>query len=146
MNEIKDKIEGICQDCIYLNTIMPIIKELQQKNKTLKEKLDISVSDYDIVYDYFSQINKILNTELIEEIKNKIIYLQKRDDILTEFEKWLEETIKALKLSQQKILNFNISNSSKARNIREFNLRIITNSICLDKLQELKRGKNVNSK
>ena len=70
------------------------VKQLQQENKELKEKLDISETNYDIIYDYFSQINKILNTKLIEEIENKILYFQKRDNILTEFEKWLEEDFK----------------------------------------------------
>ena len=95
MNKEIDKIEGICQDCIHLNKIMPIIEQMKKEN---------------------------------EELNN----------ILTEFEKWLEEEIKKLKQSKQEIINLNISNTSKAINIREFNIRITTNSICLDKLQELK--------
>ena len=81
----------------------------------------------------FLLLNRKINTLEKEYVNYK--------NILTEFEKWLEEEIKKLKQSQQELLNLNISKNSKIIHIKEFNLRISTSSICLDKLQELKEGK-----
>ncbi len=68
-------------------------QRLIKENKELKEKLDISETNYDIVYDYFTQINKLLGTELYNEVLDEILKLKRNNNTLTEFEKWLEEIL-----------------------------------------------------
>lgn len=48
------------------------LRQLQQENEQLKEELDISNTNYDILYDYFSQISKLLKADTCEEILNVI--------------------------------------------------------------------------
>ena len=38
--EIENKIKGICQDCMWLEKIEPIINQLQQENEKYKEVID----------------------------------------------------------------------------------------------------------
>ena len=38
--EIENKIKGICQDCMWLEKIEPIINQLQQENQKYKEVID----------------------------------------------------------------------------------------------------------
>ena len=45
---------------------------LHQEIKELKEKLDIETNNYEIIYDYISQINRLLGVETCEEILEKI--------------------------------------------------------------------------
>ena len=99
--------------------LMSYAEQLQQENEELKKQVEIK------------------NDGFMASINETCEYAT----ILTEFEKWLEEEIKKLKQSQQELLNLNISKNSKIIHIKEFNLRISTNSICLDKLQGLKEGK-----
>ena len=108
------------------NTLCDIekyIEQLQQENKELKEKLDISEANYDIIYDYFSQVNKLLGTELCEEAIEEILKLKRNNNILTEFERWLGKEKKKLDTSNE---------------FDRYGRLIIID--CLDKLQELKRG------
>ncbi len=49
MSEIENKIGGICQDCMHLSKIMPIIEELQQKNEEIIKtyaKIRDEICDY----------------------------------------------------------------------------------------------------
>ena len=39
MSEIENKIGGICQDCMYLSKIMPIIEQLQEENEEINNIL-----------------------------------------------------------------------------------------------------------
>ncbi len=104
MSEEIDKIEGICQDCIHLSKIMPIIEQLQQENEELKEQLKIN--------------NQAFNFN-VKTIKKH----NKENDILTEFEKWIEELIKKL--------NYNDFDKYAKGYLQ----------MCKGKLQELKEGK-----
>ena len=113
----------------YALAIAKAYEKLEQENKKINEK--------NKKIQFENTYTNIVHNAFQTEKKEKRYY----ENIVTEFEKWLEEEIKKLKQSQQKIINLNISNTSKAIRIREFNLRITTNSICLDKLQELKEGK-----
>ena len=79
MSEEIDKIEGICQDCVYLNKIMPVIEQLQQENKELKEK------NKKIKFE--NTYTNIVHNAFQTEKKEKRYYV----NILTEIEKWLEE-------------------------------------------------------
>ena len=134
------------------------IEQLQQENKNLKEKINISETNYDIIYGYFSKVNELLETELCEDAINKILHLQKENkelkianklhckkykkfvkdnhelvcklNILTEFEKWLEEQIiEASKLNC-------VFTDDEVKDIVLANMELE-----LKKLQELKEGK-----
>ena len=133
MSEKIDKIEGICQDCIHLNKIMPIIKQLQQENKELKETLKGTTHCFDQEeHQKLKQENKELKEKLkkiqFENTYTNIVHnafqtekKEKRyyENILTEFEKWLEK--------------------EKSKNgLNDFYALGIYKS--LDKLQELKEG------
>ena len=107
----------------YALAIAKAYEKLEEENKNLKEKLEENTKIY------------LHTSKYASKMEEKYVEL---NYILTEFEKWLEEEIKKLKQSQQELLNLNISKNSKIIHIKEFNLRISTNSICLDKLQELK--------
>ncbi len=67
---------------------------LYEENKSLKEKLDIAETNYDIAYGYMSMVCEILDTELIEDAVNEILKLKRNNNTLIEFEKWLEEDFK----------------------------------------------------
>lgn len=69
--------------------LMSYAEQLQQENENLKEKLDISEINYDIIYGYFAQINKLLGTELCEEVLNKIIQLQQENEELKKRLNWI---------------------------------------------------------
>ena len=147
--------KGYCSDCKELNCIdnfphkkiVKAIEHLQQENQRLKQQ--------NINKDTRNSRQRVANAKLIKENKelkdkikikdsissNSIKDLYQYATILTGFEKWLDEEIKKLKQSQQEIINLNISNISKATNIREFNLKITANLICFEKLQELKESK-----
>ena len=85
----------------YALAIAKSYEKLEQENKELKEKLDISEANYDIIYDYFSQVNKLLGTELCEEAIDEIIKLKRNNNILTEFEKWFEKQMNFYKINNQ---------------------------------------------
>ena len=93
----------ISQDSTKL--LLNYIEQLQQENKELKEILENN-----------SKIN-IADHKYASEIEDKYLI---EHNILTEFEKWLEERIKSTKLSL---------------------IEIITFKRCLEELQELKEGK-----
>ena len=147
--EIKEIIDKIKQEEFpYALAIAKAYEKLQQENKHLKEKLDIADTNYDIIYDYFSKVNELLGTELCEEVLTEILKLKseneelkkyccKRNDccgrikennkptdseVLTEFEKWLDNKINFYKN------NFQGYSYERYKEI-------------LDKLQELKEGK-----
>ena len=120
--KIIDKIKQ--EEFPYALAIAKAYEKLQQENKHLKEKLDIADTNYDIIYDYFSKVNELLGTELCEEVLDKISKLKQENkelnNILIEFEKWLEENY-CLYIPEVK------QNSAIGK--------------VYDKLQELKEGK-----
>ncbi len=73
------------------------IEKLQQENKSLKEKIDIAETNYDIIYGYFTQVNELLGTELCEEVLDKILKLKRENKELknkqNKFEKDCKEMI-----------------------------------------------------
>ena len=97
--------------------------KLQQENKELKEKNKklINLISNEIVADF--DYDSVLKEELNEErTRNIVLQESKRitENILTDFEKRLEEKINSPKLSL---------------------IEIITFKRCLEELQELKEGK-----
>ena len=159
--EIKEIIDKIKQEEFpYALAIAKAYEKLQQENKHLKEKLDIADTNYDIIYDYFSKVNELLGTELCEEVLSEILKLKseneelkkyccKRNDcggrikennkptdseVLTEFEKWLEEAKECIKFPVLHAENI------YARNVGYY----FALKDCKDKIQELKEVKIMN--
>ena len=56
--EIENKIKGICQDCMWLEKIEPIINQLQQENQQLKDRINKAAE-----YIYDEDILKILKED-----------------------------------------------------------------------------------
>ena len=105
-NRIKDKIRNICQNCICLDKIVPIINEMLKeaykegleqgkfdKKMENEELLHLVTNKVMLDYDYDSILKKQLEKErlqyiALQESKNMA------ENILNNFEKWLEEKIK----------------------------------------------------
>ena len=97
------------------------IEQLQQENKELKEILENN-----------SKIN-IADHKYASEMEDKYLI---EHNVLTEFEKWLETKL-------QKESKVETSNETTSKVI--LNKKYYVFNECLDKLQELKEGKNEKS-
>ena len=109
-----DVVDSICPKCgeRYSTNYSRVVYDLQQENKELKERLDIEIQNH------------------IMSDKNYCEIICNYKNILTEFEKWIEEQINNI---------YGIDNK-----YGEFDTIIETYQDCLDKLQELKEVKNDN--
>ncbi len=101
---------------VYCLFIIKQIEQLQQENKglfvenmKLKDKLEKQRKEYQKTY---------------KDVREEIKELKQQNNILTEFEKWLEKTINYLNRNKESYENYRV--------------QILTYKYCLDKLQELK--------
>lgn len=62
LSKCKD-IDCICQDCMWLEKIEPIINQLQQENQSLKKQLDGIREERDYLFNKLSTENKNLTVE-----------------------------------------------------------------------------------
>lgn len=103
-DKIKENFEKLEQNYIREHTTTihgyteEYVKKLQQENKQLKEQLDISETNYEIIYGYFTQISELLEEEICEGMLDKIIkfknQLKQRKEVIDEAIKYvLEHTI-----------------------------------------------------
>ena len=63
---------------ISLKDAIETKQKLEKENQYLKEKLELSETNYDIIYDYFSQLGELLNEDTCEGILEKINILIKK--------------------------------------------------------------------
>ena len=76
MSVMLDKLEGTCQDCIYLEKIKPLFEKLEKENKILRENAEHN----DKVVDKVNWENMLLkkeNKQLKEEKRKVRDYINK---------------------------------------------------------------------
>ena len=54
MSVMLDKLEGTCQDCIYLEKIKPLFEKLEKENKILKQNAENNDKVIDKAIEYIS--------------------------------------------------------------------------------------------
>ena len=119
-NYVRDKIQGICQDCIYLNKIVPIINEMLSEQYV--NGLEQSRFDKRMLADENEQLKKALMQD-----HNKIKYWT---NIVEDLEKFLDDVLNELK-----------ENDVYDRSDYEIG-QIIATECFIEKIQELKGENN----
>ena len=127
--EAKKLVDTIKQEEFpYALAIAKAYEKLEEENKELKEQINIMSEAFDELehqkQDY-TQIN-------ILEMK-----LEKENNILTEFEKWLENEAKRKKTLQEQFFE---PKNKQGIIFEKLNSQVAFIDSCLDKLQELKEG------
>lgn len=117
-NIIKFELQGICQDCIYLDKIVPIIRKmiseeyktgleqsrfdknmLERENNELRERLVEN-----------SKIN-IADHKYASECEDKVITMENQQE---EFIEWLEANLEALEMCDRELILTNNKKEIKA--------------------------------
>ncbi len=97
-NYLMKLFDGI-DDNFTKNTAQEMLRrynQVLQENQQLKEQLDISNANYDIIYDYFRQISELLDSDTCEDMLDKINNLQQqlkqRDEVIGEAIEFINHT------------------------------------------------------
>lgn len=161
-NLIKLELQGICQDCIYLDKIVPIIREmLSEEYKTGLEQsrfdknmLEIENQKLKKQVEELKTTNNVLANELTKDTKIKQDYLTtccgipigdipKLKSQQKEFIKYLEDEIYTIE-PKGTLINFNCDYDSEEDYIRSVETRVALGTLKnnLSKYKEIIGGKD----